>query len=227
MDPQPDVIRQQIDQTRSSLTEKLETLEAEVKGTVESAKDAVEETLSTARETVQETITSVRETVETATETVKRTFDIPYQVDRHPWAMLGLSAVTGVVAGALLGSHLGNGRRVARRMAEASAGPEERAGVNPSEVRFRVAPDRSSGPGFMDKLSDRFGDEFEKVKDLAIATLVGVAADVAKKAIPALGAAVEDMMLRAASEAGAPPRQYGEEHWEGTAAPGYQPPPRY
>ena len=32
MDQEPDVIRQQIDETRSSLTEKLETLEGQVRG---------------------------------------------------------------------------------------------------------------------------------------------------------------------------------------------------
>src|SRR5947208_14305774 len=117
MDPQPDVIRQQIEDTRSSLTDKLETLEAEVKGTVqsdrdtvESAKEAVESTLSSAKETVEDTISSVKDTVASATETVKRTFDIPYQVDRHPWAMLGLSAVAGCLCGALLGGRLSTGR---------------------------------------------------------------------------------------------------------------------
>ena len=41
MDQEPDVIRQDIEQTRESLTEKLETLECEVKGTIADAKDTV------------------------------------------------------------------------------------------------------------------------------------------------------------------------------------------
>jgi ElaB/YqjD/DUF883 family membrane-anchored ribosome-binding protein len=231
MDPQPDVIHKQIEETRSSLTEKLETLEAEVKGTVQSAKDtvesakeAVESTLSTAKETVQETISSVKETVESAKESVKRTFDIPRQVDRHPWAMLGLSLVSGVITGALLGGRLTPGRRIARRMSEASAEPyrtegEPAAGSPPTHQG-------SGRPGFMDKLTGQFGDEFEKVKDLAIATLVGVVADVAKKSIPALGHAVEDMMTRAAAEWGTPP-QHGEELCEPVSGSGYRTPPMY
>jgi ElaB/YqjD/DUF883 family membrane-anchored ribosome-binding protein len=215
MDPEPDLIRQQIEETRSSLTDKLETLEAEVKETVQSA-----------RETVQETITGVKETVENAKETVKRTFDIPYQVNRHPWGMMGLSLVSGVIAGALLGGRASPGRRIARRMSEASGEPPLRTESGPA-AWSRSAGEEPSRPGFLDRLTGQLGGEFEKVKDQAINTLVGVIGDVAKRAIPALGNAVEDMMTRAASEIGAPPPQYGEERRETARGPGYQTPPMY
>ncbi|HKI37772.1 MAG TPA: hypothetical protein VKA46_38320 [Gemmataceae bacterium] len=234
MDPQPDVIRQQIEETRSSLTEKLETLEAEVKGTVEtakqtveSAKEAVEETLSTAKETVQETITSVKETVEQARETVRRTFDLPYQVDRHPWGMLGLSLVSGVVVGALLGGRLNSGRRLARRMSEMSAEPHRADEHGPAAAAPRPTHEESVRPGFTDKLTSQLGDEFEKAKDLAITALVGVVGDIARKAIPALAATVEDMMTRAASEYGAPPQQHGEECFRSAAGSSSRTPPMY
>jgi ElaB/YqjD/DUF883 family membrane-anchored ribosome-binding protein len=194
MDPEPDLIRLQIEETRSSLTDKLETLEAEVKETVQSA-----------RETVQETITGVKETVQSAKETVKRTFDLPYQVDRHPWALMGLSLVSGVIAGTLLGGRVSPGRRIARRMSEASGEPPLRTDTGPAAAGSRLAGEEPSRPGFLDRLTGQLGGEFEKVKDQAINTLVGVIGDVAKRAIPALGNAVEDMMTRAASEFGAPP----------------------
>jgi hypothetical protein len=166
MDPQPDLIRQQIDETRSSLTEKLETLEAEVKGGVASAREAVEQTVTT----------------------VKQTFDIRYQMDHHPWFMLGLALVSGAVAGALVGGRMNGGRRMARRMAEVQEPPQ---------------------PGFADKLADRLGDELGKVQELAISTLAGVISNVAQKAIPTLGHAVEEMLERAAADAGTTPPQYG------------------
>jgi ElaB/YqjD/DUF883 family membrane-anchored ribosome-binding protein len=222
MDPQPDVIRHQIEETRSHLTEKLETLEAEVKETVQSARQTVE----SAKESVQETISSVKQKVETAKETVKRTFDIPYQVDRHPWAMLGLSAASGVVLGALLGGRPNTGRRVARRMSEASVEPTLRTEGGPA-VESRLTHDGSGAPGFMDKLTGQLGDEFEKVKDLAISTLVGVVSDVAKRSIPALGGAVEDMLVRATEQFGAPPPQHGPERQESATGAGYQTPPMY
>jgi ElaB/YqjD/DUF883 family membrane-anchored ribosome-binding protein len=227
MDPEPDVIHKQIEETRSSLTEKLETLEAEVKDTVlsaketvASAKEAVESTLHTAKETVQETISSV-----------KRTFDLEYQVDRHPWGMVGLSLLSGVLAGAILGGRLRGGRRIARRMAEASVEPPvHRAAAAGS----RLTHEGAERPGFMDQLSGRLGDELDKVKDLAITSLVGVVGDVAKRTIPALAHAVEDLMVRAATQAGAPPQQYGSERPDGAGerpevprTSGYQRPPMY
>lgn len=196
-----DVIRGQIDQTRSSLTEKLETLEAGVKETVETAK----ETVVSARETVQETISSVTETMHNAKETVKRNLDLEYQVQQHPWTMLGLSLLSGVALGAFLGGRMNPGRRLAQRMSEGSAEPPERAASAP------MAQQEPHPSGFMDKLTSQLGDEVEKAKDLAIATLVGVAHNVVKKSIPALGAAVEDMMTQVAAQAGAPPQQYGGE----------------
>jgi ElaB/YqjD/DUF883 family membrane-anchored ribosome-binding protein len=161
MDPQPDAIRPQINETRSSLTEKLETLEAEVLGTVRcarstvaTARDAVAETLTSARETVQETLSSVQETVQSAGDAVKRTFDIPYQVDRHPWVMLGLSLVSGAIAGALLGGPRTAGERLSRRLSELSRrGPAEPGESMPAAARSRPAPPETGRPGFMDRLA--------------------------------------------------------------------------
>ncbi len=189
MDPQPEMIRQQIDQTRSSLTEKLETLEAEVKGTVQ-----------TARETVHDTISSVKETVQSARETVKRTFDVEYQVDQHPWAMLGLSLVSGVAVGALLGPRLRPANSVARRMAEAAAPPMDRAGAAPATAWSRLSHDQGARPGFLDKLGHQLGEELDKAQDLAITTIAGVVSDVVRRSIPAVGSAVEEMMVRAATQ---------------------------
>jgi ElaB/YqjD/DUF883 family membrane-anchored ribosome-binding protein len=196
MDPQPDVIRQQIDQTRLSLTEKLEALEAEVKETVQSARD----TLESAREGVRETISSVKDTVVSARETVKRTFDIPYQANRHPWALLGLSLVSGVVVGALLGRRTSSNRRVAQLMAEAYQPPPGRADSGPA-----------ARPGFMDRLTDQLGDEVEKAQDLAIKAVVAIVDDVLRRSIPVLGSAVEEMLTRTAENVGAHPQRLGEE----------------
>src|SRR5437588_98198 len=108
MDQEPDVIRQDIDETRSSLTEKLETLEAEVKGTVQDAKNTVEDTIHNVKSTVHETV-----------ESVKRTFDLPYQVRQHPWPMLGGSVVAGFILDNVT-SKLG-GKPVRGRVLETSA----------------------------------------------------------------------------------------------------------
>jgi ElaB/YqjD/DUF883 family membrane-anchored ribosome-binding protein len=231
MDPQPDVIHKQIEETRSSLTEKLETLEAEVKGTVqtaketvESAKEAVEETFTTAKETVQETISTVKETVNNAKETVKRTFDLEYQVDRHPWAMLGLSFASGIALGAFLGGRLSRDSGMARHMSEASRVPPERGESTPAAAWARLTHEEPARPGFMDKLSSQLGGEMEKVKDLAISTLVGVVGDVARRSLPALANTVEEMMANAASQF-AHPQQNGPRRAASAGSTDYGLPP--
>src|SRR5262249_54043362 len=88
MDAEPEVIRQDIEQTRSALTEKLETLEEEVMGTVRNAKETVEETIENVAETVQETV-----------ETVQRTFDLEYQMQQRPWVLIGGSVGAGAAVG--------------------------------------------------------------------------------------------------------------------------------
>jgi phosphate uptake regulator len=74
MDDSPEVIRLQMEETRASLSEKLETLEQQVVGTVQDARAAVTDTVETVKEAVHETV-----------ETVKDTFDIGAQMQRHPW----------------------------------------------------------------------------------------------------------------------------------------------
>jgi len=86
VDNELEVIRHQMEETRSSLADKLETLENEFRGTVEEATSAV----STTVEAVQETV-----------ETVKETFDLRTQVERHPWPLMAGAVATGYVAGCL------------------------------------------------------------------------------------------------------------------------------
>jgi hypothetical protein len=81
MAEEPEVIRRQIEQTRSSLTEKLETLEAQVKETVEAVTSTVK--------------------------SVKRAIDVERQVREHPLAMTGGALLFGVAAGYVLTARRG------------------------------------------------------------------------------------------------------------------------
>src|ERR1700730_10040165 len=98
MKEEPEAIRQHIDETRSSLTEKLETLESQVRGTVQGARATVEETIEAVKGTVQDTVRSV-----------KRTFDVNYQVEQPPWTMVGCPLLAGCILGSLTGVR-GGGR---------------------------------------------------------------------------------------------------------------------
>jgi len=97
-----ELIQQQMQETRASLTEKLETLEQKVVGTVENATTAVNETVDVIKETVHETVATVQDGVKGGVDSVKDLMDVPAHVERHPWLMVGGSVAVGYCLGALL-----------------------------------------------------------------------------------------------------------------------------
>src|ERR1700730_17740594 len=102
----PDDIRHRIEETRSSLTERLEMLEHQVKQTVGGATDAVKDTVQTVRDSVEGTVEAVKQKVEQTVESVRQTLDVRRQVEQHPWAMVGGSIALGYPAGSGLPRHL-------------------------------------------------------------------------------------------------------------------------
>ena len=115
-----DELRQQIDDSRAALTEKLEMLEEKVADTVQMATASVTEATASVVETVhnatvsvsetvesvnaavQGTVENVRHTVSDTVESVKGTFDLPQHVRKHPWAMLAGAVALGYVGGRYL-----------------------------------------------------------------------------------------------------------------------------
>jgi ElaB/YqjD/DUF883 family membrane-anchored ribosome-binding protein len=186
MAEEPDVIRQQIEQTRESLTQKLETLEGQVKDTVASVTSAVETTVETVKSKVEDTVQAVTSGVEETVETVKRTFDIPYQVDRHPWAMAGGSLLVGLAAGFLVGRprrsfvRRATWAEVPAGLASACSAPQPEsyppAGFQPAAEEHR--------PGLLSSLLSSFEPELEKVKQAAIGTLMAAARDYLTRTVP-------------------------------------------
>jgi prophage DNA circulation protein len=89
----PEVIRQQMEETRQQLAEKLETLEHQVSETVQSTGTAVSATVGA----VQETVETVAEAVQDAVRAVTDVFDIRHHVKAHPWFFLGGSLLAGYI----------------------------------------------------------------------------------------------------------------------------------
>src|SRR5207248_9142807 len=101
-DQEPDMIRRQMEAQRAALAAKLETLETKIVDTVEGAREAVQETVQSVKEGVRDSVDTVKESVHSSVEAVKGTFDIPLQVDRHPWIMVGGAVALGFTAGCLI-----------------------------------------------------------------------------------------------------------------------------
>jgi len=175
MDPEPDVIRHEIEQTRESLTEKIKTLEEQAKETIQDVKNTVENTVDTVKERVQDTVDTISNRVEGTVEAVKRTFDIPYQVQQHPLAMAGCSLLAGAAAGYFLG-----GRR------SYFPYPSSRASSRPDVQAFAATHTAAapSGPGLLGSLVKQFQPEIEKLKEVAIGALLGMARDYVRQAVP-------------------------------------------
>jgi len=180
MPDEPEVIRQQMEETRSALSDKLQTLEQQVVETVSEANTAVADTVETVKEAVQNTVDTVKETVDETLERVKDTFDVPLQVRRHPWLMVGGSVALGYAGGYLLERREAGSKREA--LSPPSAGYVQTNGLRGSaraerepEYRQNEPAERRAGVGSW--LAKEFGPEISKLKALALGALMGVARD--------------------------------------------------
>jgi ElaB/YqjD/DUF883 family membrane-anchored ribosome-binding protein len=213
MPPETELIKQQMGQTRSSLTEKLEMLETKVFGTVHDTTGTLSNTIqqvsSTVRDTVREVGASVRETtgdvrasVRQAMCSAREAVNVSRQVQEHPWLMLGGSVFVGYVGGLLL-DNLQRGR-----LPSLPAAPE-RLLPQASEVRERMesapAP-RRAGSSFLRALVDTFAPELDQLKRLALGTALGVVRDKLGETVPPhLKENVTELMDRVTAKLGGEP----------------------
>jgi len=165
MAPEADVIRKQIDETRAALQAKLAALEQQVRGKVSSVAAQVQHTQAA----FQETAASLR-----------RSFDLRYQMNERPWALLGGSFLFGAVTGYVL-----SGRQP---VAARSSSPISRGGVayrgEPEQASSVEALASSSGVSLFSRLAEPFAPELAKVRGLAVGVLMGAIRDVVKDSIP-------------------------------------------
>jgi len=181
MDNEPEVIRQHMEETRTALQDKLETLEQHVTQTVQGAADAATETVQSVKDAVQETVATVKDTVQDTVVTVKRTFDLNAHVQQHPWAMFVGAVAAGYVATRLLAP---------ARAVEASTAPAAMPAA-PAVIDIST-PAPSSGKhrngkhheaprektGFLAAASKRYGEELTKLQNLAVGMLGAVVREV-------------------------------------------------
>jgi ElaB/YqjD/DUF883 family membrane-anchored ribosome-binding protein len=184
-----------MEETRSALTEKLETLEERVVGTVEAVQSTVENTVETVKETVQDTV-----------KTVKRTFDIPYQVEQRPWLMLGGSVVVGYLLGSLRGREVyGPARPYAastngRSHESAAPGPRATDGAYAAAGWPEPRPQPATSG-----LWQKFGDELQGLQGLAVSAVAGMIRDWLSQSYPGLEPQVTKVMDSVTTKLGGEP----------------------
>jgi uncharacterized protein YjbJ (UPF0337 family) len=182
MAQEPEVIRQNIEETRGDLTRKIEVLEQEVLGTVKGTTAAVAETVENVKGTVEDTVENVKDSIESTIESVKETFDLRLQTQRHPWAIMGGT----VFAGYLLGSLLPSGRSPRRLSAAPREAPlslpayASAVSSLPPEPKPVAAPRRSILAGLM----EQFAPEIQQIKGVAIGAAAAAVRELIKDKLP-------------------------------------------
>lgn len=198
---EPEVIRQQMDDSRAALTEKLGLLEEKVSETVQSATASVTETVDSVKGAVQGTVDSVRHSVEDTVASVSEALDLALQVKRHPWGMLAGAIAVGYVGAQLLstgersrtrfpGSHRTNGsidrfsleRAEGEGMASVSSLNHATNGSTTNGSANGSAATAHSG--LMSQISDSFQAEIAKLKGLAVGAAFGMVRDMLTEAGP-------------------------------------------
>ena len=190
------VILEQMENTRTSLTERLETLEKRVVTPVQQVTSQVAENVGAVKETVQETVADVKEKVQGTFKTVKDSvqksvnaaqtiLDVRGHVDRHPWPMLGGAIALGYVVGGLVGKP--------RR----TTGPGRESAARPS----------------WGGLLSKFASEFTKVKSLALDSLIRAIREPAVNAAsPDVRSSLDDLFNKLKEKlAGEPARHHPED----------------
>jgi len=215
MENEPELIRDQMQETRTSLTEKLEALETQVSSTVQSATAAVTDTVEAVKNTVADTVGSVKdsvqETVSTVKESVKDAFDLPGHIEKHPWvAMLGSVAV-GFIGGRVLNGLAGGQRRHATPPQSYSAFSEALPKQEPytnghGNGAHKEEKEESSGHGLLGGLASALGSEFDTIKGLGISAVAGVVRDLVTQSVPGeIGGRLREWMDDMTQKMGAKP----------------------
>jgi len=206
MENEPELIRDQMQETRTALTEKLEALESQVSGTVQNATVAVTETVEAVKNTVTDTVSTVKESVKDA-------FDLPGHIERHPWAAMLGSVAVGYLGGRVLNG-LAGGRRHERReiapaySAFAEALPKRETGTNGhgAEGAHKEKEASSEEEGWLGGLAKAFGGELDTLKGLGLSAVAGVVRDLLTQSVPGeIGGRLREWMDGLTEKMGAKP----------------------
>jgi ElaB/YqjD/DUF883 family membrane-anchored ribosome-binding protein len=198
MDDEAEQLRQQMMDTRTALSEKLENLENQVIGTVQDAtsavnetvaavKDAVQDTVDTVKDTVQGTVGSMKDTMQETVTSVRENLSLERQFQHHPWAMLGGAVAVGFLGTRLLGNQ-GRGTPAiqaqpdvkvwehAPRLGQAKNGAKSKA------PRLAAPPEEREN--WLAKLGDQFAPEINKLRGAAIGATFALIRDLVSPSLP-------------------------------------------
>jgi ElaB/YqjD/DUF883 family membrane-anchored ribosome-binding protein len=193
VDNELEVIRDEMEQTRANLADKLGALETQVRETVSDAKEAVSSTV----EGVKEVVGSVSETMGTVAES----FNVKRHVEEHPWIAMGAAVAAGFVAAQVL-DRMGQPSSPAASPSftdlplTSTRFPEPQAGTKKEGMLESMMPDLN---GVMNTLLSSAGT-------LAVSSLMGVIRELAVRGLsPEWKGEVTKLVDQVASQLGSRP----------------------
>ncbi len=210
MDLEPEVARQQMEETRSSLSDKLESLEQQVVDTVQGATSAVSDTVDNVKDAVEGTVKSVQDTL-----------NLRRQVRRHPWGMMLGSVALGYVGGYFLFKS-GKPQPATNGWKSLPASPESPRttarlnGVAPRPRSMERAAEGEalregspgpSEPGWLRAASNQFEPEIARLKGMAIGAVLNVVRDLIARSVsgqlnPELAEVLDSVKAKLSGEPG-------------------------
>ena len=191
MPQEPEEIRQEMDETRDSLTEKISLLEKQVTDTVQEATDGVRETVQSVKSAVEDTVQTVRDTVGDTVDSVKESFNLRAQVQRRPWVVMAGGLGLGFAAGYILAGPDRTASPARAGLPTAELPPTPPMPVPRSGNGSHRAPEPAMSPrepsrtsALVDTLTQVFGNEINQLKGLAIGALGGIVRDFVVRSAP-------------------------------------------
>jgi hypothetical protein len=185
----------------------------DVRATVDTTLATVDTTLVALRQGVAGTQASVEETVEhmkgtigDAVATVKHTFDLPAQVEHHPWPMLGGA----LLAGYMLGSWGGGRPSVAGSPRDIPGVEASRLGSPPASRASSARPQPQQGivSGMLDQLKDEMKDEIASFQSVAVRAVMSTLREMCKQAISSLAPHTESAVSKPGGQPSDSPAQH-------------------
>jgi ElaB/YqjD/DUF883 family membrane-anchored ribosome-binding protein len=197
-DATPEVIEQEMAETRHSLVEKIAALESQVVATVQSATTAVQETVQSVTAAVTDTTDQVRQglfgvqdeakqALHGLTDNVREAFDVTRHAKENPVASVAVAAAAGFVTGLLVFRSVP--ARLPKRMTE---GSEPRPRVAPPPADYMMVQPAAAVPAapkettWFDELMSRAGKELVKLGEQAVAQAVAQARAAIDQSVPKL-----------------------------------------
>ena len=179
MENETELIRQQMVDTRTALSDKLEVLQEQVLGTVEGTTRTVTDTVETVQEAVQGTVSTVSEAVTDTVDSVKKTLDVTELTRNHPWLAVGGAVAVGYLGGRLLDSAPALSSTVASLGGVLGAtGASPTTGFGNGAAYGQPAASSQGG-------SHLVGDVLRQLRELALGAVAGVVTDMIRQNAPA------------------------------------------